>query len=196
MLKVSCYVNGKASVHLRSDRNGDQALKEELLNVMNFLFLKWFFIFLLVVFYRHFLTYKIESKEKRDTRFTWNLHEIVEMYKKHNQNTPKKSLNHLTINHSPSTIIRAITNHNSIKRRPDPQQLHIFLLITRILLAIEPRLPLSWPPDLIDILMLFVVNPPQSIDLVLKVSVLVNQLVQIVLVLLLQVVLHVSLVIV
>lgn len=40
MLKVSCYVNGKASVHLRSDRNGDQALKEELLNVMNFLFLK------------------------------------------------------------------------------------------------------------------------------------------------------------
>jgi len=40
MMKISCYINGKASVHLRSDKNGDQPLKEELLNIINFLFLK------------------------------------------------------------------------------------------------------------------------------------------------------------
>jgi hypothetical protein len=37
MLKIMCYVNGKASIHLRADRNGDQKLKEELLNIFNFL---------------------------------------------------------------------------------------------------------------------------------------------------------------
>ncbi len=40
LMKISCYINGKASIHLRSDKNGDQKLKEELLNVINFLVLK------------------------------------------------------------------------------------------------------------------------------------------------------------
>jgi hypothetical protein len=40
MLKIACYINGRASVHLRADKNGDQQLKEELLNVINLLFLK------------------------------------------------------------------------------------------------------------------------------------------------------------
>lgn len=39
MLKISCYINGTASAHLRSDKNGDVKLKEELLNIMNYLFL-------------------------------------------------------------------------------------------------------------------------------------------------------------
>lgn len=39
MLKIVCYLNGKASLHLRADKNGEQKLKEELLNVVSYLFL-------------------------------------------------------------------------------------------------------------------------------------------------------------
>ena len=39
MLKITCYVNGKASIHLKSSAtgSGDKKLREEILDVMNYL---------------------------------------------------------------------------------------------------------------------------------------------------------------
>lgn len=39
MLKVVCYVNGRASLHLKSSAltSGDKRLREEILDIMNFL---------------------------------------------------------------------------------------------------------------------------------------------------------------
>lgn len=39
MLKIVCYVTGKASIHLKSSASGagDKKLREEILDVMNYL---------------------------------------------------------------------------------------------------------------------------------------------------------------
>lgn len=36
-MKITCYVSGKAALQLRSQRQGDKKLKEEILNVFNFI---------------------------------------------------------------------------------------------------------------------------------------------------------------
>jgi hypothetical protein len=39
MMKITCYVTGKASLHLKSSEanNSDRRLREEILDIMNFL---------------------------------------------------------------------------------------------------------------------------------------------------------------
>lgn len=64
----------------------------------------------------------------------------------------------------------------SIERGPDPQQLHILLFIAGIFFTIEPGLPLPGPPDLLDILVLFVMNHSQPVDFLLQVPILFQQL--------------------
>jgi hypothetical protein len=49
MMKITCYVNGKASIHLKSHQTNDSVdkrLRDEVLDIMNFLCFGWLISFI------------------------------------------------------------------------------------------------------------------------------------------------------